>query len=141
MHTAGAGGVLPLIEASARVIDGAPCTMSTEIRPGDSARSDQPLAWPIELRVWPTTGGEQIVRFDAPQTIEIGRIDTADVRIASDLIARAHARIIPDGDAIVIEDRRSENGTAIFERRIDRAVLHAGDVLVLGSNLVLVSGG
>ena len=141
MHTAGAGGVLPLIEACARVIDGATCTMSTEIRVGDSTRSETPLAWPIELRVWPSSGGEHVVRFDAPQTIEIGRATTADVRIEHDMVARAHARIVPDGDAIVLEDRRSENGTAIFERRIEREVLRQDDVIVLGNNLVLVSGG
>lgn len=141
MHTVGAGGVLFLMEASARVVDGAALSISTDVRPGPAARSGRPLALPLEVCVWPSAGGEQRMQLaDAP--IAIGRADDAHVRVPSAMVARGHARIVHDGDALVLEDRDSENGTAIFEQRVRRATLEDGDVIVLGgTELLVVSAG
>jgi len=139
MHTAGAGGVLPLMEASARVIAGATLQMSTEIRPAPPQRSGEPLATPITVRVLPRAGGEWTRRFEAVP-IAIGRAESADVRFDDPFVARAHARIERDGEALVIFDLRSDNQTFLWSRAVDREALQQGDVLVFGANLVVVSG-
>jgi len=139
MHTAGAGGVLPLMEASARVIAGATLQMSTEIRPVPPRRSGESLAMPITVRVLPRAGGEWTRRFEnAP--IGIGRAESADLRLDDPFVARAHARIERDGDALVIFDLRSDNQTFLWSMAIERAALQQGDVLSIGTNLVIVSG-
>ena len=130
MRTAGAGGVLSLMEASA----GVPVT--TPIRVGPSARSGVPLAAPIAVRVMPRTGGERVLSFESVEELSIGRAPDADIHLPNEMTARKHARIVRDGDVLVVEDHRSDNGTWLFETKIDRAPLEKGDVLLIGTDLV-----
>jgi len=49
----------------------------------------------------------------------IGRAPDAEIRIESPKISRRHARIIVDGDAAVVEDLGSKNGTFVGDTRIE----------------------
>lgn len=64
-----------------------------------------------------------------PEGLVIGRGRNADVRVASNGVARAHARVrlIDGGEAVRLEDLMSGNGTHIGGRTITDEVLRAGD--------------
>ena len=65
--------------------------------------------------------------------IVMGRGRAADVRIASNVVARAHARVWPshDGASLEVEDLGSTNGTSSSLGEGRRHRLVAGDVLTL----------
>ena len=66
-----------------------------------------------------------------PRTM--GRAIRADFIVDAPLVSRVHCRLSVSGDgALEVEDLRSTNGTFVNERRVERAVLVAGDRLRLG---------
>ena len=66
-----------------------------------------------------------------PRTL--GRATRADFIVDVPLVSRFHCQlsVSPDGQ-LEVEDLRSTNGTFVNDRRIERAVLVAGDRLRLG---------
>jgi hypothetical protein len=67
----------------------------------------------------------------------IGRGRSSDIRIRSHFISRVHARIRTKGIATVIEDAGSKNGILVNSARVQRCILHDGDVVSLGGELNL----
>jgi hypothetical protein len=68
-----------------------------------------------------------------PGGIVLGRGRAADVRVASNVVARAHARVWPsdDGARLEVEDLGSTNGTSSSRGEGPRLHLVEGDVLTL----------
>ena len=66
--------------------------------------------------------------------VTIGRSKNSDIRILDNVVSRLHARIATENDTTIIEDLGSKNGVFVNSHRIDRAVLHHGDVLSVGNN-------
>src|SRR4051812_43642981 len=62
----------------------------------------------------------------------IGRRQDCDLMIPLGEISRKHCRIIRDGETLRIEDLGSSNGTFHNGRRIQEAVLSAGDTIQVG---------
>lgn len=62
----------------------------------------------------------------------VGRGMTADVRLDDHTVSARHAIVVARADRLRILDDRSTNGTVVNGRRVDEAVLHDGDVVVLG---------
>jgi len=63
----------------------------------------------------------------------LGRNRTADFIIDALLLSRVHCRFeVSDDDRLTVIDLDSTNGTFVNERRVQRAVLAAGDRLRLG---------
>ncbi len=48
-----------------------------------------------------------------PDGLVLGRGATASLRVASSHVARLHLRIVPEGDALRLEDPGSTNGTVL----------------------------
>jgi ABC-type multidrug transport system ATPase subunit/ABC-type multidrug transport system permease subunit len=73
-------------------------------------------------------------QFDlaAHDTLSIGRAAECDLVLDSPLVSRHHARLERSGSTHLLSDLGSTNGTYVNSRRIDRAELHAGDVVQLG---------
>jgi septal ring factor EnvC (AmiA/AmiB activator) len=68
----------------------------------------------------------------------IGRSRESDIRIASPLISRVHARICMHDSAAIIEDLGSKNGVLVNDTRVvHQTALHDGDVISLGGTLKL----
>ena len=66
-----------------------------------------------------------------PKTL--GRATRADFIVDAPLVSRIHCRLSVTRDGqLEVEDLRSTNGTFVNDRRVDRAVLVAGDRLRLG---------
>jgi hypothetical protein len=62
----------------------------------------------------------------------IGRRQDCDLMIPLGEISRKHCRIIRDGDSLRLEDLGSSNGTFHNGRRVQEAVLGAGDTIQVG---------
>jgi diguanylate cyclase (GGDEF)-like protein len=75
-------------------------------------------------------------KLDKPQLV-IGRGDKADLRLVDDGISRDHARIVKEGEHMVLEDMGSTNGTYCNGERVSRRPLSEGDKILLGSTTIL----
>jgi len=73
-------------------------------------------------------------QFDlaAHDALTIGRAAECDLVLDSPLVSRHHARLERSGPAHILIDLGSTNGTYVNSQRIDRAELHAGDVVQIG---------
>lgn len=73
------------------------------------------------------------------RTITIGRRQHNDLVLSDHRVSSVHARVIVSGDAIVIDDLSSENGTFVNGRRIDGPTrLRPGDEITIGSHRLAI---
>jgi pSer/pThr/pTyr-binding forkhead associated (FHA) protein len=72
----------------------------------------------------------------AGQAVVLGRGADCAIRIKSDSVSRHHARVYFNGDAWVVEDLRSTNGSCVNDVPIERSVLRDADFLKIG-NVIL----
>lgn len=79
----------------------------------------------------------------APRGLTIGRNPDNDVVISDMLVvSRYHAQIMPEGEAIVLYDRDSANGTVVNNQRVFRHELQDGDQIQLcGTRFVFSRSG
>jgi two-component system, cell cycle response regulator len=73
--------------------------------------------------------GRQIELGD--ETVQIGRGEDATVRVESDLISRKHACIQRLGNAYMIQDQGSTNGTFVNGQKVGTRRLSEGDLIKL----------
>lgn len=96
----------------------------------ERAKSEQrvPLAAPISIV---TPLGE----FELMQgALLIGRLEECAVCLADPLVSRMHARLIVQGDCVIVEDLHSANGVYLNGVRVvSTAVLREGDRLLMGT--------
>jgi predicted component of type VI protein secretion system len=63
----------------------------------------------------------------------IGRHDECQIRIRSSQVSRRHCELVPEGDALVVRDLGSSNGTFVNGKRVlGKQALKPGDVLTIG---------
>ena len=67
-------------------------------------------------------------------SVMVGRDRTCAIVLAHPAVSRRHARITVAGQAPVLEDLQSANGTYVNNNRVDRAVLKAGDIVRFGAD-------
>ena len=93
--------------------------------------SDRPVAKEACLVV--IYGLELGKKFDLnrPQII-IGRSSKADIQIDQEAVSRNHCKIINTGNAIMLRDMGSTNGTYVNDEMIDEYVLRDGDFIKVG---------
>jgi pSer/pThr/pTyr-binding forkhead associated (FHA) protein len=86
------------------------------------------------LQSAPTDGDDPIILRLPPGAVKtLGRTTRADFIVNAPLVSRLHCRLTADtSDQLVVEDLGSQNGTRVNGRKVDRAVLKAGDVLTVG---------
>ena len=75
--------------------------------------------------------------FPIGEGLSIGRRDEADLRLLDRSVSRDHARVMVAGEDFTIIDLGTTNGTFINGGRVERAVLHGGDMVRFGLNTVL----
>ena len=66
----------------------------------------------------------------------IGRDAAADILLEEPIVSSRHARIIPQGEAFLLVDLNSENGTYVNSKRIKSLWLNDGDVITIGRHMM-----
>ncbi|MBL8679430.1 MAG: DUF4388 domain-containing protein [Myxococcales bacterium] len=69
----------------------------------------------------------------------IGRSNDIDVALIEDMVSRRHARVLLQGDSLVIEDLGSTNGTFVNGEKVRRARLKEGDKILIGTSIIRVA--
>ena len=73
--------------------------------------------------------------------VRAGRHPESDIFLDDITVSRRHVEIQRDGEAYVVRDVGSLNGTYLNRERVDRATLHNGDELQIGTfKLVFLTG-
>jgi pSer/pThr/pTyr-binding forkhead associated (FHA) protein len=81
---------------------------------------------------WTESGGRSMEVDLRPGSITIGRGEGCDIVVDDPTMSRSHARVRSEGDAVVVEDLGSRNGTLLNGERIATARIQVGDRLTLG---------
>jgi sigma-54 dependent transcriptional regulator, acetoin dehydrogenase operon transcriptional activator AcoR len=90
------------------------------------------------LRVLPVSGARPVTLAVDQAPIEIGRIGHArSLTLTDPEVSRLHAMVVPDGEAWVVVDQASHNGTFVDGVRTARAPLRDGTLIRIGKTLIL----
>lgn len=83
---------------------------------------------------------KKVFGFDLLETfrVAIGRHDSNDLAFNSRNVSNYHAEILNEGDAIVLHDLGSTNGSYVNEERVKRCNLQHGDRIRIGNNEITV---
>ena len=81
--------------------------------------------------------GETLQEFElARSRALIGRSELVDIVCNGEFVSRHHALLIRDGDAIVLIDLNSRNGTFVNSHRISSRVLRDNDIIMVGDHRI-----
>jgi hypothetical protein len=87
------------------------------------------------LRVGAAAGLRAGAAYDLSGGAVLGRGDGADIRLEDTFASTSHARLVPQGEVIVLEDMGSTNGTYLNgEPLLGPQPLHAGDQIRIGDS-------
>jgi hypothetical protein len=90
---------------------------------------------PPKLRVQTAAGLRAGAAYDLSEGALLGRGDGADIRLEDTFASSRHARLVPEGDVIVLEDLGSTNGTYLNgEPLVGPQPLHVGDRIKIGDS-------
>ncbi len=67
----------------------------------------------------------------------IGRTEDNDIRIDSPFVSRHHAQIVTTPETTIIEDLNSTNGLFLGAKRVTKRRLRDGDIIAIGSHVLL----
>ena len=73
--------------------------------------------------------------------MEVGRAETAAVRLDSPIVSQRHARLVLDEEGLSVQDLDSSNGTFVNGVRVERARLRPDDRVVIGPFQLVVAAG
>jgi FHA domain len=77
--------------------------------------------------------GASAITYSVGRRATIGRTPENDIQIDVTSVSRNHAVVLSDDGQCFIEDLNSTNGVKVNGRRIDRQLLHDGDVVTIGT--------
>ena len=87
------------------------------------------------LRVEQAMGLRAGDEYDVGEGVLLGRGSSSDIRLEDPFASSRHARIVRQGDVLVIEDLESTNGTYLNGDKLDGPQpLHPGDRIRIGDN-------
>jgi hypothetical protein len=87
------------------------------------------------LRVGGGAGLRAGAAYDLSEGALLGRGDGADIRLEDAFASTRHARLVPQGDVIVLEDLGSTNGTYLNGEPLrGPQPLHVGDQIKIGDS-------
>ena len=88
-----------------------------------------------KLRVQTAAGLRTGSAYDLSDGALLGRGDQADIRLEDSFASSRHARLVPEGDVMVLEDLGSTNGTYLNGEPLrGPQPLHAGDRIRIGDS-------
>jgi hypothetical protein len=87
------------------------------------------------LRVVTGAGLKAGAAYDMSQGCVLGRAQDADIRLEDEFSSSRHARLVPHGDVLVLEDLGSTNGTYLNGEAVSGPQpLHDGDRIRIGDS-------
>jgi pSer/pThr/pTyr-binding forkhead associated (FHA) protein len=87
------------------------------------------------LRVMTAAGLRSGSAYDLSDGALLGRGDAADIRLEDTFASSRHARLVPQGDVMVLEDLGSTNGTYLNGEPLrGPQPLHVGDSIRIGDS-------
>jgi hypothetical protein len=87
------------------------------------------------LRVETAAGLRDGVAYDLSDGALLGRGDQSDIRLEDSFASTSHARLVPQGDVVVLEDLGSTNGTYLNGEPLrGPQPLHVGDRIRIGDS-------
>jgi hypothetical protein len=88
-----------------------------------------------KLRVATAPGLRAGSAYDLSEGALLGRGETADIRLEDTFASSHHARLVPQGDVMVLEDLGSTNGTYLNGEPLrGPQPLHVGDTIRIGDS-------
>jgi FHA domain len=88
-----------------------------------------------KLRVQSAAGLPAGAAYDLSDGALLGRGDTADIRLEDTFASASHARLVPQGEVMVLEDLGSTNGTYLNGEALrGPQPLHVGDSIRIGDS-------
>jgi FHA domain len=100
----------------------------------DGLGGDGAMGRPL-LRVGTGAGLRTGSAYDLSEGALLGRGDGADIRLEDAFASTRHARLVPQGDVIVLEDLGSTNGTYLNGEPLrGPQPLHVGDQIKIGDS-------
>ncbi len=90
------------------------------------------------FRLMAEAGGRRLARLVPPEGVTVGSSERNDLRLDAHGVSRQHARFVPAGEVLWVEDRGSKNGLWLGERRIERQALAVGDRVRMGEAWITV---
>jgi pSer/pThr/pTyr-binding forkhead associated (FHA) protein len=87
-------------------------------------------------RLFPAGGGRSIAL--TKRVMILGRSPDCDIRVDNPVVSGRHLRLIFDGNAWVVEDLQSRNGTAVNGRAVTKQALKSGDTLIVSAKIRFV---
>jgi hypothetical protein len=100
-------------------------TAGSPVRPGGTPK----------LRVGSGAGLKVGAAYDLSEGALLGRGDGADIVLEDSFASSRHARLVPHGDVIVLEDLGSTNGTYLNDEPLrGPQPLHPGDRIRIGDS-------
>ena len=98
-----------------------------------TAGSPQRASGKPKLRVVSGAGLKVGAAYDLSEGALLGRSDQADIVLEDSFASSSHARLVPHGDVIVLEDLGSTNGTYLNDEPLrGPQPLHPGDRIRIG---------
>ena len=89
-----------------------------------------------KLRVGTAAGLKSGAAYDLSQGALLGRGEQADIVLEDSFASSRHARLVPHGDVIVLEDLGSTNGTYLNDEPLrGPQPLHPGDRVRIGDSV------
>ena len=82
--------------------------------------------------MWILQSPEGTFRLTSGSIKTVGRAPRADFILDVALVSRLHCRLTANGDGLEVLDLKSTNGTYVNDKRVEKAVLAAGDKLRIG---------
>jgi len=90
---------------------------------------------PPKLRVRSAAGLRDGSAYDLSDGALLGRGEAADIQLQDTFASSRHARLVPEGEVIVLEDLGSTNGTYLNGEPVrGPQPLHAGDKIRIGDS-------
>jgi FHA domain-containing protein len=87
------------------------------------------------LRVETAAGLRDGVAYDLSDGAVLGRGDQVDIQLEDSFASTSHARLVPQGDVVVLEDLGSTNGTYLNGEPVrGPQPLHVGDRIRIGDS-------
>jgi ABC transport system ATP-binding/permease protein len=81
------------------------------------------------------------VLMEDARPVIIGRTPECDIRLDAPTVSRRHASIRKQGQAYILEDLGSGNGTFVNEQLVRQAELHDGDIVQISSFVLVFDNG